>query len=82
MGNNNAVQSSIYSILGMPSQGTMAEFISIPSNRIHCIPPHLSMEQAAALPLAGLTAFRAVNMKGAIQKEILYLLQGSVVVLH
>ena len=75
-GNNNAVQSSIYSILGMPSQGTMAEFISIPSNRIHCIPPHLSMEQAAALPLAGLTAFRAVNIKGAIQKGDTVLITG------
>lgn len=75
-GENKAVQSSKYSILGMPSQGTMAEFIYIPSDRIHCIPSHLSMEQAAALPLAGITAFRAVKMKGAIQKGDTVLITG------
>ena len=52
-------QSAEYSVLGMPTNGALAEYISIPSHRIHEKPPHLSDEEAAALPLAGLTAYRA-----------------------
>lgn len=65
-GENPEIQSSNYSILGMPSQGTMAELISVPADRVHPIPDHLTFEQAAALPLAGLTAYRAVFTKGMI----------------
>jgi NADPH:quinone reductase-like Zn-dependent oxidoreductase len=65
-GDNLEVQSSDYSILGMPSQGTMSELISVPADRVHPIPDHLTFEQAAALPLAGLTAYRAVFTKGLI----------------
>lgn len=71
-----AIQSPSYSILGMPSQGTMAEMISVPAHRVHRIPDHLSFEQAAALPLAGLTAYRAVFTKGLIQSGQTVLITG------
>lgn len=64
-GDNPEVQSYQYSVLGMPSNGTLAEYIKVPIHRIHEKPRHLSNEEAAALPLAGLTAFRAVIKKGA-----------------
>lgn len=53
-------QSPDYKILGMPVDGTMAEYVRVPKHRLIEKPPHLTFEQAAALPLAGLTAFRAL----------------------
>ncbi|MEO6760625.1 MAG: zinc-binding dehydrogenase, partial [Saprospiraceae bacterium] len=44
----------------MPDQGTFAEYICIPPANIFPKPPPLNWEQAAALPLAGLTAWRAL----------------------
>jgi len=75
-GENAAIQSSRYEILGMPSQGTMAEMISVPAHRVHPIPAHLTFEQAAALPLAGLTAYRAIFTKGLIQSGNTVLITG------
>lgn len=66
-GTNPKAQQKEYNILGMPSQGTLAEYIAVPTDRIHHIPKHLSMEQAAALPLAGLTAYNACFNKAKIQ---------------
>jgi zinc-binding alcohol dehydrogenase/oxidoreductase len=75
-GDHAEIQSSQYSILGMPSQGTMAELISVPADRVHPIPNHLTFEQAAALPLAGLTAYRAVFTKGMIGSGHTVLITG------
>ena len=63
-GDNEAVQGDNYHILGMPTWGGMAEYVQVAKDRIHLKPTHLSFEEAAALPLAGLTAFRAVKSKG------------------
>jgi NADPH:quinone reductase-like Zn-dependent oxidoreductase len=64
-GNNDTVQDKNYCILGMPNPGTFAEYIQIPADRLHPKPAHLSFEEAAAYPLAGLTAFRAMIKKGS-----------------
>ena len=63
-GDNEAVQGDNYHILGMPTWGGMAEYVQVGKDRIHPKPAHLSLEEASALPLAGLTAFRAVKSKG------------------
>lgn len=42
-------------------QGTLAEFVSVPESQLAPIPLSLSFEQAAALPLAGLTALQALR---------------------
>ena len=63
-GDNPEAQSEAYSVLGMPSNGTLAEYIKVPTHRLHEKPQGLTSEEAAALPLAGLTAFRAVIKKG------------------
>ena len=55
-----------YTILGMPTNGTLSEYLIIPAHRLHLKPEHLSVEEAAALPLAGLTAYRAVFTKGNV----------------
>ena len=63
-GTNPEVQSVNYSVLGMPVNGTLAGYIKVPAHRLHEKPAHLGEEEAAALPLAGLTAFRATIKKG------------------
>ncbi|MDF1699096.1 MAG: alcohol dehydrogenase, partial [Saprospiraceae bacterium] len=59
-GNNEAVQSNEFEVLGLPRNGTFAERISIENKYIFPSPAHLSVTEAAALPLAGLTAYRVL----------------------
>lgn len=56
-----------FRVLGMPDQGTLAEFICTPAQNVYAKPAHLSWVQAAAFPLAGLTAWRAVVTHGEVQ---------------
>ncbi len=63
-GDDERVQSQHYTILGMQQPGTLAEFLAVDGDRIHPAPAHLSDTEAAALPLAGLTAYRAVKTQG------------------
>ena len=49
-----------FRILGMPDNGTFAEKITIAQEQIVDKPAHLSFQQAAALPLGGLTAYRVL----------------------
>jgi NADPH:quinone reductase-like Zn-dependent oxidoreductase len=63
-------------ILGMPHQGTFAEYVAVPAQNVHLKPARLSDEQAAALPLAGLTAFRAVFTRGHCTKDDVVLIPG------
>jgi NADPH:quinone reductase-like Zn-dependent oxidoreductase len=57
-----------YTILGMPQNGVFAEYVCVPADRIHIKPSYLSSKEVAAIPLAGLTAYRACFYKGDIQK--------------
>jgi NADPH:quinone reductase-like Zn-dependent oxidoreductase len=66
-GNNLAYPDYNYTILGMPTDGTLADFVCLPAHRLVATPNHLTSEEAAAIPLAGLTAFRAVFTKGAVK---------------
>ena len=69
-------QSPDYTILGMPADGTFAEYVAVGQDRIHLKPDHLSIEEAAALPLGGLTAFRACFTQGQINPESTVLVTG------
>lgn len=75
-GDNPAYQSKQYEILGMPKQGTLAEYIVVRADRLQQKPAHLSDEQAAALPLAGLTAYNALFNKGKVQRGMQVLISG------
>jgi NADPH:quinone reductase-like Zn-dependent oxidoreductase len=48
--------------------GTFAEFISIDENDVAIKPKNLSMEEAASLPLVGLTAWQALIEKANLKK--------------
>lgn len=74
--NPNYPDHSQYSILGMPNDGTFAQHIAVPRDRLHDKPAHLSMNEAAALPLAGLTAWRALFGKAKAQAGERVLISG------
>jgi zinc-binding alcohol dehydrogenase/oxidoreductase len=75
-GNRSEAQGERFSILGLPRDGTFAEEISVPVEQVAPKPPHLSWEQAAALPLAGLTAYRAVFSRAVLQAGERVLISG------
>jgi NADPH:quinone reductase-like Zn-dependent oxidoreductase len=75
-GPNIEVKSAKYTILGMPADGTFAEYIAVPVDRLYHKPFHLDLLQAAALPLGGLTAFRALFRKGELQAGQNVLISG------
>ncbi|WP_234736046.1 quinone oxidoreductase family protein [Tellurirhabdus bombi] len=75
-GNNPAFYGPDFRILGMPQNGTFAEFLQIEAKYLHLKPHHLTFEQAAALPLAGLTAWRALMTRGAFQPTDKVLITG------
>ncbi len=56
-----------FRILGLPDNGTFAEQVSVPVANLSAKPDHLSWEQAAALPLAGLTAWRALFTRAQLK---------------
>src|SRR5574341_1120581 len=63
-------------ILGMPEDGTYAEMIKVPAVNLHAKPAHLSFEEAAALPLAGLTAYRSVATRAQVKAGETVLVTG------
>ena len=65
-GENPLFYGSDYQMLGMPADGTFAEYVTVGVNYIHHKPNHLSFEQAAALPLTGLTAWRALMTRAGL----------------
>lgn len=75
-GNKSKAQSSEYSILGMPVNGTFAEFICVPTQKLVEKPAYLSHADASTFPLSGLTAFRAVFKKGKVKKNHKVLITG------
>ncbi|WP_420387255.1 zinc-binding dehydrogenase [Roseivirga sp.] len=75
-GTNSNVQSAQYNILGMPTDGTLAEYVLVNADRLVEKPVHLNFEEAAALPLGGLTAFRAVFHHGQCVKDQHVLISG------
>jgi NADPH:quinone reductase-like Zn-dependent oxidoreductase len=50
------------------SIGTFAEFISVKEDGVAFKPKSISMEEAASIPLVGLTAWQALIEKGKLQK--------------
>lgn len=76
-GDSEACYGPEFRVLGMPDQGTFAEYICIPANDIYTKPEHLNWEQAAAVPLAGLTSWRAVVTHANVQKGHKVLITGA-----
>jgi len=56
-----------FKILGGPDPGTYAEFVVVPAENVFPKPSPLSLEEAGAMPLASLTAWRAVITRGQVR---------------
>ena len=69
-------QGPSFRILGLPDDGTYAQMVRVPVTNIHQKPAGLSFEEAAAIPLAALTAYRAVASRARVQKGETVLVTG------
>ncbi len=67
-GDNPKVPGKEYRILGLPDDGTYAQFVKVPADHVFPKPSHLSHEEAAAIPLGALTAYRALFTRGQLQE--------------
>lgn len=70
-----------FRLFGMPENGFIAESICVPTENALPKPAHLSWAEAAALPVAGLTAWRALvrhAMAGPGQKILITGIGGGV----
>ncbi|MBI3762385.1 MAG: zinc-binding dehydrogenase [Chloroflexi bacterium] len=75
-GEREEAYSSQFTILGNPRDGTFAEFIVVPAENVFPKPPHLTWEEAGALPLAGLTAYRVLFSRATLQRGEHVLIHG------
>jgi zinc-binding alcohol dehydrogenase/oxidoreductase len=75
-GDSELIKSDNFKILGMPDNGTLEEYISIDKSKVFAKPGHLNLAEASAIPLAGLTAYRAAVVKGEVSKDKKVLITG------
>ena len=65
------------STLGGPFDGMLAELVVLSEEGVVVVPPHLTDEEAATLPCAGLTAWSALVTHGRLTAGDTVLLQGT-----
>jgi zinc-binding alcohol dehydrogenase/oxidoreductase len=75
-GNEQAYKSERFSILGLPEDGTFAQYVKVHVHNLYDMPGHLSFEEAAAVPLVGLTSYRALFSRAKLQKGEKVLVAG------
>ena len=75
-GDDATFQSDKFKILGLPQDGTLAEYVKVGAEFLHPKPHYLTWEQAAAIPLGGLTTYRALFTKGKVKKGDKVLVTG------
>jgi zinc-binding alcohol dehydrogenase/oxidoreductase len=66
-----------FQILGGPRDGTYAELVAVPEANVFPKPARLSWEEAAAFPLAALTAYRALFSRGGLRTGETVLILGA-----
>jgi zinc-binding alcohol dehydrogenase/oxidoreductase len=76
-GDNPIVNGNSFKILGNPDHGTFAEYITISKKYVFEKPENLSLEESAALPLSGLTAYRALFSKARLRAKEKVLITGA-----
>jgi len=67
-GEDDEAPGPLWRILGIPDAGTFAEAVRVSVAQLHDAPAGWSAEEAAALPLAGLTAHRALFHRGGLKE--------------
>ena len=75
-GSNESAQSEAFTVLGMPENGTFAEFTKVNVSQLFVKPKHLDWAETSAIPVAGITAYRAVMVQGQLQPGQTVLITG------
>jgi len=75
-GEDERFPSQSFGLLGMPGPGTVAEAICVKFENLFPCPADYSFAEAAALPVAGLTAYRALTAKAGVKKGDRVLITG------
>ena len=75
-GEDERAQSAAFQILGLPRDGTYAQLVRVPIDHLYDIPAHLSFEEAAAVPLASVTAFRALVTRARLSSADILVVTG------
>ncbi len=74
---NFEIGDEIYARVPQEQMGTVAEFVSIKSDLVEKKPENISFEQAAGLPLTGLTAIQALENVGIKENDRILIHAGS-----
>jgi zinc-binding alcohol dehydrogenase/oxidoreductase len=75
-GPDERAQGPDFNILGLPRAGTYAGLVTVPAEHLHEKPRHLSFEEAAAVPLASVTAFRGLVTRAQIKSDEVLVVTG------
>lgn len=75
-GNDPAFHSRQFKILGLPDNGTFAAYVKVPVEYLYEKPAYLSFEEAASIPLAGVTAYRALFTRAKVKQGDKVLITG------
>lgn len=67
----------VFGMLDYRRRGAYAEYVSAKENNIALMPQNLDFRDAAAIPLAGLTAYQALHNKGKIKSGDNVLVNGA-----
>lgn len=67
----------VFSRLPLNKIGGFAEFISVDANAIAHVPEYLSDEEAAAIPLTGLTVMQALELMNVSKGETIFISGGT-----
>ena len=65
-----------FTLVGLGRPGTFAERVAVPAASVFAKPAHLSLEEAAALPLAYLTAWRMLMTRAELRPGETVLIHG------
>jgi zinc-binding alcohol dehydrogenase/oxidoreductase len=76
-GSNPIVQGNSFRILGFPDHGTFADYVVISKKYVFEKPEHLNFMESAAVPLSGLTAYRALFSKARLRAKEKVLITGT-----
>ena len=71
------IEGEPWCVLGVPHQGTHAERIVAAADLVRPRPAGWSWDETAALPLAGLTAWRALRTRGGVRSGSTVLVTGA-----
>jgi zinc-binding alcohol dehydrogenase/oxidoreductase len=75
-GNNPVVQGDAFRILGYPDNGTFGDYVVVSKKYVFEKPENRSFAESAAVPLAALTAYRALFTKARLRANEKVLITG------